>query len=88
MHIIGLGEGAHHDDFLPGLFGHLLGHIGIEVGLTDGGAGGGIDALGEERARLLGGFHGFVVKLGMEQGIDIGGGDAQDSFLLADQTVR
>ncbi len=45
MHIVGLGEWAHHDDILLAFLRHFLGGIRVEIDLADGRAGRGVDAL-------------------------------------------
>ena len=85
VHVIRLGERAHHDHILLVFLGHALSGVGVEVDLANRRARGGIHALGVQAAFFLGCFLGFQVELRVQQGIDLLGGDAHDGFFLGDQ---
>ncbi len=86
MHIVWLGERAHHDDSLLLFLGHFLSTIGVEIRLADGRAGRGVDALGKECAGLFSRFLSPFVELWVQQGVHVFGRDAQDGFFFRDQT--
>ena len=85
VHVIRLGERADHDDrpFLS----HLLGQIGVEIRLTDGRAGGGVDAGRQQLAFLRRGLLGRRVELRVQQRVDVVGGHAHHRFPLTDQPL-
>src|SRR5207245_1937905 len=77
VEVVGARLGADEDDLLPRL-GVLLGVVGGEVHRTDGGAGRGVEALGDGLEGRLG------VELGVEQLVELGGLDPQDGLLRLD----
>jgi hypothetical protein len=82
MHIIRLGEGAHHDGVLALFFGHFFSQIGIEVNLTYSGTRRGIDAVGEPTTGLLGYSFGLRGKLRVEKSVNVFSGNTFDRFFL------
>ncbi len=87
MNIIRPGEGPHHNHILPFFLGHRFCLIGIEINLADGGAWGGVHTGGEQLAGALRLVLGLHVKLGVEQGIYLVGGNPHHGLFLRDQTL-
>ena len=81
MDIIRFCERADHNAVLLVIVVHFNDFVSIEVDLTDRSTRRGIDT-GSQDFRLL---QGSRVELRVEQGIDLFGGDALDSFFLGDQ---
>ena len=85
VHVVGAGEGAHHDDGLALFLGLLLGGISVEIDTADGCAGGSVDAGGKQLAGALGLILGIHGELGVQQRIHLAGLNAHDGLFAADQ---
>ena len=85
VHVVGTGEGAHHDDGLALFLGLLLRSVSVEVDAADGCAWGSVDAGGEQLASALGLILGVHGELRVQQRVHLFRGDAHDRLLPADQ---
>ena len=79
VEVVRAGLDAHEDDLLA-LLDPLDGGVGVEDRPTHGGAGGGVEALGD----LLGTLAGVGIELGTQELVHLGGLDAGDGLSLGD----
>ncbi len=88
MHIIGLGEGANHNNGLTFFVVHLFAGVCVKINLTDCGTGGSIDALAIETTVFLSCFNVFVSEVRMEHLVNLFRANTGQSCFLVNQAFH